>query len=457
MYSRLYQAKKLIILALPVLAAQVAQTTMGFIDTVMAGKVSATDMAAVAIGTSIWLPTILFFAGILMALTPMVAHLHGASEEHKIKPLIQQGIYLAIVSGIACMLLFTQASWVLAQMDLDPQLFELSRDYLNAILWGAPPFLLFQVLRNFTEGLSWTLPSMIIGFIGLAINVPANYVFIYGHLGMPAMGGAGCGVATALVFWGMFFSMAIYVAWSKRFKAYELFKGWCQVNVEKQKQVCKLGLPIALALFFEVTLFAIVAVAIAPLGPITVAGHQVAANFSGMVFMLPLALGIALTIRVGYYLGRNEPKTAAMVARLGIQLGLLVAAITATITVLAREPIAELYTNDAAVISLATQLMFLCAIYQLSDSVQVVSAAALRGYKDTQVLIWIGLIAYWGIGLSTGLILGLTDWVVAPMGASGFWIGFIAGLTSAAIMLKLRLRWRQKRIADEHEATASNV
>ncbi|WP_028108510.1 MATE family efflux transporter [Ferrimonas futtsuensis] len=447
MHSRLYQAKSLIRLALPVLAAQVAQTMMGFIDTVMAGRVSATDMAAVAVGTSIWLPTILFFAGILMALTPMVSHHHGARQERRIRPLIHQGIYLALVCGLLAMAIFTQTEWILAQMDLDPQLFELSRGYLAAVLWGAPPFLLFQVLRNFTEGLSWTLPSMIIGFVGLAINIPANYIFIYGHFGMPAMGGAGCGVATALVFWGMFLAMALYLLITQRFKEYRLFQGWKRVNLSLQAAVVKLGLPIALALFFEVTLFAVVAVAIAPLGPVTVAGHQVAANFSGLIFMLPLALGMALTIRVGYYLGRKEFEIAAMVARIGLMMGLGIAVITALGTVLFREQIAALYTTDAEVLTLAGQLMLLCAIYQLSDTVQVVTAATLRGYKDTTALLWISLVSYWGVGLSTGIVLGLTDWLVPAMGAAGFWIGFIAGLSAAALMVKIRLKGVQKRLA----------
>ncbi|USD35659.1 MULTISPECIES: MATE family efflux transporter [Ferrimonas] len=446
MHSRLYQVKSLIRLALPVLAAQLAQTMMGFIDTVMAGRVSASDMAAVAIGTSIWLPTILFFAGILMALTPMVAHLHGAKQEQKIRPLVHQGIYMALLCGVIAMGVFSQANWVLAQMDLEPQLFALSQGYIEAVLWGAPPFLLFQVLRNFSEGLSWTLPSMIIGFIGLAVNIPANYVMIYGHLGFPAMGGAGCGVATAIVFWAMFLSMAAYVAWAKKFRHMKMFSQWGKVDGDTQKAIFGLGLPIALALFFEVTLFAIVAVAIAPLGAITVAGHQVAANFSGLVFMLPLALGMAVTIRVGYYLGQDKPETAALVARLGLQVGLVIALITASFTVLARDAIAQLYSSDPAVLLLAGQLMFLCAIYQFSDTVQVVAAASLRGYKDTTALLWISLFSYWGVGLSTGLVLGLTDWLVAPMGAAGFWIGFISGLSTAALLLKWRLVVIQRRL-----------
>ncbi|MBY5920485.1 MATE family efflux transporter [Ferrimonas balearica] len=440
-----FQIKKLVQLALPVLIAQVAQTMMGLIDTVMAGRVGPADMAAVAVGTSLWLPTILLFAGIIMAMPPLISHLHGANEEGKIRPLVHQALYLALGSSVLTMVILANADLVLGRMDLEPALLHLSNGYLNAVLWGAPAFLLFQVLRSFTEGLSWTLPSMIIGFVGLAINIPANYIFIYGHFGMPAMGGAGCGVATALVYWGMLLAMVIYLAISGRFKSFELFKGFKAIDWNEQKAIVKLGLPVALAVFFEVTLFAFVAVMIAPLGSVVVAGHQVAANFSSIIFMLPLSIGIAVTIRVGYYLGRQQADIAAMVAKLGVWLGVAVALATALLTVLGREWIAHLYTNDEAVFALAVQLMFLCAFYQISDAIQVVSAAALRGYKDTVSILWIALVAFWGVGMTVGYVFGLTNWVVEPLGAHGFWIGFLSGLSFAALLLQLRLKQVQKR------------
>ncbi|GAA4880868.1 MATE family efflux transporter [Ferrimonas pelagia] len=447
MHNSGYQVKKLVQLTLPVLAAQVAQTLMGFIDTVMAGQISAVDMAAVAVGSSLWLPIILLFAGIIMAVPALVSHLHGAEQEDEIRPLIHQTLYLALVSSVIVMLLLANASWVLGKMNLEPELERLSSGYLNAVLWGAPAFLLFQALRSFTEGMSWTLPSMLIGFIGLAVNIPANYIFINGHLGMPAMGGAGCGVATALVFWSMAISMAIYVTWGKRFKRFQLFEQFGKVDWAVQKRLQILGLPVALAIFFEVTLFAFVAVMIAPLGSVVIAGHQVAANFSSIIFMLPLSIGIAVTIRIGYYLGRGQPEIAKMVATIGVLMGLAVAACTAVLTVFGRELIADLYTNDTAVIGLAVQLMLLCAVYQLSDAVQVVSTACLRGYKDTMPILWIAFFSYWIIGMSVGYVVGLTDWLVPRMGAHGFWIGFIAGLSIAAVLLQWRLRHVQRRHA----------
>ncbi|SHG89904.1 MATE family efflux transporter [Ferrimonas marina] len=445
MHNPGFQVKKLVQLALPVLLAQVAQTMMGFIDTVMAGQVGAVDMAAVAVGASLWLPTILLFSGIIWAVPPLVSHLHGANETDKVRPLVHQTAYLAAGCALIAMLLLAQANLVLERMDLEPELQHLATGYLNAVLWGAPAFLLFQVLRVFPEGLSHTFTSMVISFVGLAINIPANYIFINGHFGMPAMGGAGCGVATALVFWGMSLCMIVYLKWGKRFRDYQLFSQFKAIDWTVQKRIWGLGLPVALAVFFEVTLFAFVAVMIAPLGSIVVAGHQVAANFSSIIFMLPLSIGVAATIRIGYYLGREQPETARMVARLAIWLGVAVALATAVLTLVARGPIAQMYTDDTQVLALAVQLMLLCAVYQISDAIQVVSTACLRGYKDTVMILWIALFSYWGIGMTVGYVLGLTDLAVPRMGAAGFWIGFISGLSTAAVLLNWRLRIVQKR------------
>ncbi|GAA5187765.1 MATE family efflux transporter [Ferrimonas gelatinilytica] len=452
MHNSGYQIKKLVQLALPVFAAQVAQTLMGFIDTVMAGQVSAVDMAAVAVGTSIWLPVILLFSGVIWAVPPLVSHLHGAKQEAAVRPLIHQAFYLALICALIAMGVLSQGDSLLAPLALDPELERLSVGYMEAILWGAPAFLLFQVLRSFNEGLSFTPPSMVISFVGLAINIPANYIFINGHFGMPAMGGAGCGVATAIVYWGMALTMGLYLLLSRRFRAYQLFRDFRALSWQAQRQIWALGLPIAAAVFFEVTMFTGVAIMIAPLGPVVVAGHQVAANFSTIIYMLPLSIGVAVTIRVGYYLGREEPKLARMVAKIGVLFGIAVSLFTAILTVLLRHPIADLYSNDAGVIEVALHLMLLCALYQISDAIQVVTTACLRGYKDTMPILWIALISFWGVGFTSGYVLGSTDWVVAAMGAQGYWIGFISGLSCAALLLHLRLKQVQTRY--EPSATA---
>ncbi|MCY9835969.1 MULTISPECIES: MATE family efflux transporter [Aeromonas] len=448
------EAKQLVRLASPILVAQVAQIAMNFVDTVMAGQVSAVDLAAVSVASSFWLPIILLVQGIIMALTPIVSQLNGARKRDEIRPAVHQGFWLALMVTPIAMLALYFSPLALQFMDVDPVMAEKTAGYLHAILWGLPAFVLFQVLRNFSEGLSHTMPTMVIGFVGLAVNIPANYIFIHGHFGMPKLGGVGCGVATAIVLWAMLLAMIAYVKLSPHFKKINLFAQLARPNGSRIWRLFRLGFPIAMAIFCEVTLFTVVALMLAPFGAETVASHQIALNFSSLVFMLPLSIGVGVTIRVGHSIGEGQPEQARVAARTGLMLGMAVAAGTAALTVLLREPIAGIYTDDLQVITLAATLLFFAAIYQISDSVQVVAAAALRGYKDTQAIFYITIIAYWGMGLPTGMILGLTDWVVPRMGPQGFWVGFIVGLTGAALMLGARLRFIYSRFASPEACTA---
>ncbi|MFZ3388182.1 MdtK family multidrug efflux MATE transporter [Buttiauxella gaviniae] len=445
MQKYIVEARQLLALAIPVILAQIAQTSMGFVDTVMAGGYSATDMAAVAIGTSIWLPAILFGHGLLMALTPTVAQLNGSGRRERIAHQIRQGFWLAgFVSALIMIVLWNAGHIIHAMKNIDPELADKAVGYLRALLWGVPGYLFFQVARNQCEGLAKTKPGMVMGFIGLLVNIPVNYIFIYGHFGMPELGGVGCGVATAAVYWVMFFFMISYVRKARSMRDLKLPKGFIKPDWKVIYRLTQLGLPIALALFFEVTLFAVVALLVAPLGIVDVAGHQIALNFSSLMFVLPMSLSAAVTIRVGFRLGQGSTLDAQTAAWTGIGVGMCMATLTAIFTIVMREHIALLYNSNPEVVALAAHLMLLAAVYQLSDSVQVIGSGVLRGYKDTRSIFFITFIAYWVLGLPSGYILALTDWVVEPMGPAGFWTGFIIGLTSAAIMMMFRMRWLQR-------------
>lgn len=439
------EARQLLALAIPVILAQIAQTAMGFVDTVMAGGYSATDMAAVAIGTSIWLPAILFGHGLLLALTPTVAQLNGSGRRERIAHQVRQGFWLAAAVSILIMIVLWNAGYIIHAMhDIDPQLADKAVGYLRALLWGAPGYLFFQVVRNQCEGLAKTKPGMVMGFLGLLVNIPVNYVFIYGHFGMPELGGVGCGVATASVYWVMFIAMLSYVkrAGSLRDIRSETHSGKPDLSV--LKRLVQLGLPIALALFFEVTLFAVVALLVSPLGIVDVAGHQIALNFSSLMFVLPMSLAAAVTIRVGFRLGQGSTLDAQTAAHTGLGVGVCMAVLTAIFTVALREHIALLYNDNPEVVTLASQLMLLAGLYQISDSIQVIGSGILRGYKDTRSIFFITFTAYWVLGLPSGYVLALTDLVVDRMGPAGFWMGFIIGLTSAAILMMIRMRFLQR-------------
>ncbi|MGM3190687.1 MATE family efflux transporter [Dickeya dadantii subsp. dieffenbachiae] len=445
MQKYLSEARHLLALAIPVIIAQVSQTSMGVVDTIMAGSYSATDMAAVAVGTSIWLPAILFGHGLLMALTPVVANLNGSGRRDRIAHQTQQAFLLAAAISILTMVVLYQGKYVINLMHNGaPELADKAVKYLHALLWGVPGYLFYQVLRSQCEGLSKTHPGMVIGFIGLLINIPINYVFIHGKLGMPELGGVGCGVATASVYWMMMLMMAVYSRHAYWLKDIRQFKTRLKPDWAVLKRLSGMGLPIALALLFEVTLFAIVALLVLPLGVVDVAGHQIALNFSSLMFVLPLSVGVAATIRVGHRLGEGSAEAARVAARTGIATGVLLAMCTAIFTITLREPIAMLYNKNPDVVAMASHLMLLAAVYQISDAVQTIGSGVLRGYKDTRAIFFITFIAYWLLGLPSGYTLALTDMLVPRMGPAGFWWGFIIGLTSSATMMVLRIRWVQR-------------
>ncbi|MBQ0754373.1 MAG: MATE family efflux transporter [Gammaproteobacteria bacterium] len=431
-----------LLLALPILGGQLAQTANGFVDTVMAGRVSAVDLAAVAVGASIWVPAYLFMTGILMSATPILARTLGAQEYHRVNPIAQQSLWLALLIGTAMALVLRSIAPVLTWMEVDEQIRPLVSGYLNALSWGMPGAALFLALRSYTEAMSHTRPVLWISVIGLLINIPTNYVLIYGKLGFPALGGVGCGWATAIVMWSMAAMMAFYIARHPSYDSARLNLKKLIVEPATIIYIARLGLPVGLTIFFEVSIFSVIALLISTLGPTIVAGHQIALNFASLIFMIPLSLALAVTVRVG--LARGEASAAG--ARLAIHCAMLMAIIvgvSAAILLFAlRHHVPLLYTTNIDVQMLASQLLLFAALYQISDAWQVTANGALRGYEDTAAPMLITLFAYWGLGLPIGYLLGLTDLIRPAMGPEGFWIGLLCGLTVAAIMLSLRLRRR---------------
>jgi MATE family multidrug resistance protein len=426
-------------LATPIIIAQLANTSMGFVDTVMAGRVSPRDLAAVALGNSIWVPVFLLMTGILLATTPKVAQRFGAGKQESIGPLVRQALWLALAVGGSAAALLWNAEIILTQMNVDPGLIEPAMGYLRGVAFGFPAVALYHVLRCFSDGLGHTRPSMVIGLCGLALNIPLNYILIYGKLGMPAMGGVGCGWATGLVMIGMFLCMLWWVKWAPFYKPSKVFSGFEWPQWPVLKRLLSVGLPIGIAVFAESSIFAVIALLIGGLGATVVAGHQIALNFSSMVFMIPYSLGMAATVRVGQALGRGEPREARFAAGVSMAAALGYACLSASLMLLLREQIAQIYTPDRAVIAVATTLLVYSALFQFSDAIQVTAAGALRGYQDTRVTMILTLFAYWGIGLPVGYILGLTDWFGEPSGPSGLWQGLVVGLTCAGGMLAVRL------------------
>lgn len=441
------ELRALLPIALPIIVAQLAHTAMGFVDTLMSGRVGPTALAAVALGNSLWVPLYLLMTGILMATTAKVAERFGGGRVTEIGPLVRQALWLALAVGCGTALLLYNAKPVLHLMQVEEQLVVPAMDYLHAVAWGFPAAALYQVLRGFSDGLGHTRPSMVLGIAGLLLNIPANYVFINGSFGLPALGGVGCGWATALVMLFMLAGMLIWVAKAPCYAAVRLFEHFERPRWSVIGHLMGIGVPIGIAVFAEVSVFSVIALLIGGLGAEVVAGHQIALNFSSLVFMVPYSLAMAATVRVGQSLGRSRPREARFAAGVAMGTALGFACLSATSMLLLREDIARIYSSDPHVIGIASGLLVYSALFQFSDAIQVSAAGALRGYQDTRATMLITLLAYWGIALPLGYTLGLSDWLGSPSGPRGLWQGLVLGLTCAAAMLGSRLlRCTRKRI-----------
>lgn len=429
-------------IALPILGGQLAQTANGFVDTLMAGRVSADDLAAVAVGASIWVPLFLFMTGVLMSATPILSRHLGGKAYHRINPLAQQGLWLGLGLGLLSALLLRGVAPVLVWMEVDPAIRPLVSGYLNALSWGMPAAAAMLALRSYTEAMNHTRPVLLISVTGLLINIPTNYILIHGKFGLPALGAVGCGWATALVMWSMAAMMATY---THRHPVYQR----APFSLKKRHfepaslgYMLRLGLPVGLSIFFEVSIFAVIALLIGSLGAQIVASHQVALNFTSLIFMVPLSFSLAATVRVGHARGQGDPQAMAQAVRVALSITLAVGVTSALTLVVARHWIPRIYTDNPDVIALASYLLLFAALYQVSDAIQVCANGCLRGFEDTAWPMVMTLLAYWGLGLPVGYILGMTDWWYPAMGPAGFWIGLVTGLTAAAVLLGTRLRWR---------------
>ncbi len=438
-HSFVKQAKPLFALALPIMGTQLAQTGMGVVDTLIAGMAGTLDLAAIAVGSSIWLPLVMLVAGIMVGLLPLIAHAKGAKDKASSAQTLQQGIYLSAFIGILAMILLLYVtSPLMLIMGVSPDIQVMTQEYLNYIAYGLPAVAVHQALRSYNEAVNLTAPVTAIAFAGLLLNIPLNLIFVFGYGPIEALGGPGCGLASCIIFYLLAFALGFYTLLSKHHGKVKPLQSWGAPNSKAMANILAIGLPIGLAIFVEVSLFCVIALLIARLGPQVVAAHQITLNITSLLFMIPLSLSLAITVRVGQELGKGQTGTAKSSWISGLKINLLFALFNGAILVFLGQAIVGLYTEEMPVISLASQLLLLAAMFQISDGLQVGAAGALRGYKDTMFTLVITLISFWLIGLPMGYYLGLSQ--AAPLGAQGFWIGLIIGLSINAALLLMRLK-----------------
>jgi MATE family multidrug resistance protein len=303
-----------------------------------------------------------------------------------------------------------------------------------------PAALVYRSLAFYSASINQTAPIMVLSFVALAVNALLNWVLIYGHFGMPAMGGAGCGWATGI---GMWVGLLLLFFWTRRaaaYKPYYLWRDWALPTRAAQLRLLRLGVPMGTTGFAEVAAFSSIAVLVGRFGEVQIAAHQIALNFAAMVFMLPMGLSAAITIRVGQSLGARDPLGAQRVAWIGIALGLVIAALAIVPIILLRHQIAAVYSADAAVRALAATLLLFAAFWQLFDATQVCAIGALRGYKITLMPMVLMLGAFWAVGVPIGTWLGYHGLDGEPMRVFGFWIGLVIGLVLVSVGLAIGLR-----------------
>lgn len=433
-YALLVQLKQLTV---PILITQLAQIGMATIDTLMSGHVGTADLAAIAIGSSLWTPAFLFVAGVLVAFTPMVAKLAGARQKDQIPALLGSAVWTGLLIGSLCaVLLYMAGPWVSFLLP-DETSAQLMIEYLQAVCFGLPAAGGFLALRFHAEALNQPGSVTRLMLIGLVLNIPANAIFVYGWFGIEAMGGAGCGWGTSIIF-NMLFIAILSDCYAHRlpvqFKSIAVF---FRADLNTMRDLFKTGIPIGSAIFFEVSFFSVIALFLSPLGTIVVAGHQVAINVSSLTFMVPLSVAMAVTVMVGQQLGKGQPELALKASWLSVKVNLALAVFNASLIFIFADAIAALYSKDPEVVAIGATLLALAAIYQFSDAIQIAAAGALRGYEDTVMVMLITFLAYWVCGIGLGYYL---TFIYQPeLGAKGFWLGIIFGLTLAAVMLGLRL------------------
>lgn len=440
------ELKKLLILMVPLYLTNLMHMGMGVVDTIVAGQAGTGELAAVALGVSVATPISVAIGMVLTIVSPIISRYRGAGYESKVGLLLNNARYVAVILMVLMLLALYGASFAFDYVTDDAALAEKARHYVYFYMLGTPAVLLMRIIQGCFEGYGQTRPAMVISLLGLLVNVPLDFVFVFGGWGIPALGGAGCGLATALILWIMCLGLLMLMYCSHH--RVRLRQMWALRRTElgMVRSVFRLGIPLGVASLCEMTFFSAVVLVIAPLGEQMVSAQQVAINVSGIIFMLPLSLGIAGSIRASYHLGaRNEHSFGVMVRTL-LTVAFVLVVIFMVLTLLLRREIVGLYTESAPVIATATVLLFYCAVYQIPDALQVIMSGLLRGCHDTAVITWVSLGSYWLVGFPLSCILIRTDWIVPAMGPAGAWVSFIVALTVAAVFFTIRFLRTRKRV-----------
>jgi len=418
----------------PIVATQLMRMGLNFTDTVMAGNLSALDLAAVAIGNAMYLPLSIFCMATLIAINPIVSEHLGARRFDAIGKSARQMFWLVLMLTIPTFFLTRNLDVVMNLVGITEEIIPIATGYLKAISWGLLPLFAYAGVRYFSEGLSVAKPAMFIAAASLVLNVGANYIFMYGGLGITGMGAIGAGYATSLV---NLFAAIVFIIFMMKFKPFKRFHIFARTkgpDLRIVKDFLKIGIPNGVSTAMEILLFASVSVLMGTLSVEATASHQIAINVASTLFMIPFGLSMAITQRVGYSIGQGSMKNARFRGFVGIGICATIMTCTAIMLFTVPEAIISIYTDDPMVSKMSISLLFMAGLFQISDGLQVGAFGALRGLKDTRRPMIVNFFAYWIIGFPIGYYLG----IIADFGPEGLWIGLISGLSIAAVLHNVR-------------------
>ncbi len=425
----------------PLAAANLAQMAMGFTNTVMVGSLGSAALAAAGLGTSLYFTIAMVCSGILTAVAPLAAHAIGAGDSRRAGRVAREGLVLAALLAVPVVATLRVLPRLLAALGYEPALAAEIGRFLGAIAWAAPGFLGFAVLRGFLVAASHSRTIMVVLILCIPMNAGLNWILIFGHFGAPAFGIAGSGCATAIIQWLMFAGLAFYTWVMPGLAKYRmrppLSRRWDEIG-----RILRLGLPIGGILGLEIGVFATAGILMGLLGADALGAHQLVMNCISVIFMVPLGIAQAATVRVAVALGSGAPDAARRAGFVALALGMAYMALMAVVLVAAPRAIARIYVDvdapaNRSLVGIALYLLAIAALFQIFDGMQAIAAGALRGYRDTTVPLLLAVIGYWGVGFVGGWLLAFPG----GWGPIGLWSGLAAGLAAVALMLTLRLHF----------------
>lgn len=430
-------------LAYPVVLSQLGHILVSVFDSLMVGQIGTLPLAAASLGNSIFTITLVFGLGVSYSITPLIAAADGRRNYTRISLLLLNGLVSNVLLGIVLFIAGYFLSPYITVLDQPPSVVELAIPYINILFLSMVPLMVFQAFRQFAEGLSLTRQAMYISILANGLNVLLNYILIFGKLGAEPMGLVGAGWATLVSRVVMAMAMAGWVLYAKRFELFRRFLRLRHLSFIHMYRIFKLGLPISGQMIFEMGAFSFSAVMIGWLGAKELAAHQIAINVASVTYMMASGIAAAATIRVGNQKGLGNFSAMRMAGYSNLVMGVVFMMGSGLLMVLLNKFIPMLYIDDMEVINIASSLLVIAALFQISDGVQVVGLGALRGLEDVRIPSLISLLAYWVIGLPVGYFLCFK----AGFGVDGIWLGLLTGLSVAAVLLTVRFKIQSNRLA----------